>query len=160
MEAAASLTTLIVLALQSTKSVYQTIDDIQDGPAVITTLVNSTKELESTLQQLLQLIQQHAQPGQAHDSEIWRPLQQKITECSTDMQETSDKLKALNPDDSKHRVSRAWRRLKVPLKEKFLARLDNQIQHHVVELGLQLHIVNRYVWSSFHLSYIPSIMVF
>ena len=159
MEAAASLTTLIVLALQSTKSVYQTIDDIQDGPAVITTLVNSTKELESTLQQLLQLIQQHAQPGQAHDSEIWRPLQQKITECSTDMQETSDKLKALNPDDSKHRVSRAWRRLKVPLKEKFLARLDNQIQHHVVELGLQLHIVNRYVWSSFHLSYIPSIMV-
>ncbi|KAL9024191.1 MAG: hypothetical protein Q9196_006697 [Gyalolechia fulgens] len=142
METAASLITLIAFSLQSTKLVYQTIDDIRDGPSVITSLAESTKRLESILQQLLQLINHSGQSQQAHSPTTWKPLQQKISECSKDMQEASHKLDALNPNGAKHQVDRAWKRVKLSLKDSFFTRLDGQVKSHLAELGLQLQIVN------------------
>lgn len=145
MEAVASLTTLIAFSLQSTKFVYQTIDDIQDGPSVITSLVESTKRLEGILQQFLQLINHTSQSQQAQNLTAWKPLQQKVSECTKDMQEASDKLKILNPNDAKQQVDKVWKRVKLSLKDKFFARLDGQIKGHLAELALQLQILNRYV---------------
>ncbi|KAL8934600.1 MAG: hypothetical protein Q9211_005144 [Gyalolechia sp. 1 TL-2023] len=142
METAASLITLIAFSLQSTKLVYQTIDDIRDGPSVITSLAESTKRLESILQQLLQLINHSGQSQQAHGPTTWKPLQQKISECSNDMQEASNQLNALNPNGAKHQVDRAWKRVKLSLKDNFFTRLDGQVKSHLAELGLQLQIVN------------------
>ncbi|KAL8941817.1 MAG: hypothetical protein Q9216_002017 [Gyalolechia sp. 2 TL-2023] len=140
MEAVASLTALITFSLQTTKFVYQALDGIRDGPSVIASLVESTKHVEGILQQLLQLINHNGQSGQ--DPTIWESLQQKISQCSRDMREASEKLKVLSPSNASGQIDRAWKRVKISLKEKFFARLDDQIKSHLAELGLQLQIVN------------------
>ncbi|KAL9003611.1 MAG: hypothetical protein Q9188_003532 [Gyalolechia gomerana] len=58
------------------------------------------------------------------------------------MQEASDKLKILHPNDAKQQVDRVWKRVKLSLKDKFFARLDSQIKGHLAELALQLQILN------------------
>ena len=145
MEAAASLTTLIAFTLQSAKFVYQSIDGIRDGPSIITNSTQSIKHLEGLLQQLLELIRRSEQHRQYHDATSWNLLEEKISHCSKDLKEASGKLKALSPDDAKNRVDKAWKRIKLSLKESFFTRLDAQTRKHVVEIQLQLDIINRYV---------------
>ncbi|KAL8994321.1 MAG: hypothetical protein Q9169_005669 [Polycauliona sp. 2 TL-2023] len=143
MEAAASAITVIVFSLQSTKFVYQAVDDIRDGPSVIAALAGSTKRLEGILQQLKELIDNTSQSQQPSNPARWQALQQKISECSKDMQEASQQLQVLSPNNATQKVGKAWKRVKLSLKEKFFTRLDDRIKGHLAELGLQLQIVSR-----------------
>lgn len=144
MEAAASLTTLIAFTLQSAKFVYQSIEGIRDGPLFITNSTNSIKQLEGLLQQLLELIRRSEQHRQYHDATSWNLLEEKVSHCSKDLKEASGKLKALSPSDANNRVDKAWKRIKLSLKESFFNRLDALVKNHVAEIELQLHIINRY----------------
>lgn len=143
MEAAAAVIALITFSLQSTKFVYQTIEDIRDGPDVVRQLRERARSLEELLQQLLDLVQHSRQSAQAQDPDIWKPLEQDISQCSDYLQRTADKLKTLDSGKSKHRLKRTWNQVKISLKENDLARISDRVQHHVVELGLQLNIINR-----------------
>ena len=145
MEAAASLTTLIAFTLQSAKFFYQSIESIRDGPSVITNSTKSIKQLEGLLQQLLDLIRRSEQHRQHHDATSWNLLEEKISNCSKDLEEADGKLKALSPSDAKNRVDKTWKRIKLSLKETFFTRLDALMKKHVAEIELQLHIINRYV---------------
>ena len=145
MEAAASLTTLIVITLQSAKFVYQSINGIKDGPSIITNSTKSIKTLEDLLQQLLELIRRSEQHRKYHDATSWGLLEEKISQCSKDLKEVSGKLKTLGPSDAKNRVDKAWKRIKLSLKESFFARLDSLVRNHVAGIELQLQIINRYV---------------
>ena len=143
MEAAASLTTLIAFTLQSAKFVYQSIEGIRDGPSILTNSTKSIRQLEGLLQQLLELIRRSEQHRQYHDATSWNLLEEKISHCSKDLKEASGKLKALSPDDAKNRVDKAWKRIRLSLKESFFTWLDARIKNHVADLGLQLDIINR-----------------
>ena len=144
MEAAAAVIAVITFSLQSTKFVYQTIEEIKDGPSIVKELAERARTLEGLLQQLQQLVQHSERSARAHDPGIWKPLETKVSHCSSYLQETASKLKALDIDKTKHHLDRAWTRVKVSLKEKDLARISGQLQRHVIELGTQLLIVNRY----------------
>lgn len=137
----ASVTALIAFSIQSTKAVYQTIDNIRDGPSIITSLLKSTGRLEDILQQLHQVLSHHYQSQQAPDPILWEPLNLKISQCSKDIQEANAKLGVLNPNHAKHHVDRAWKRVKLSLKEKFFTRLDGQIKGHLAELTIQLQMM-------------------
>ena len=153
MEAAASLTTLIAFTLQSAKFVYQSIEGVRDGPSIITNSTKSIKQLEGLLQQLLELIRRSEQHREYHDATSWSLLEEKISHCSKDLTEASGKLKTLSPDNAKNRVDKAWKRIKLSLKESFFTRLDALTKNYVAEMELQLHIINRYV-SFYIMSYL------
>lgn len=142
MEAAAAFIAVITLSLQSTKFVYQTVEEIRDGPSVVKELAERARKLEGLLQRLQQLVQHGGQSARAQDPSVWKPLETKVTQCSSDLQETASKLKALEHDKTKHPLDRAWTRIKVSLKEKDLKRFGDQMQYHVVELGLELQIIH------------------
>lgn len=146
MEAAAAVIAVITFSLQSTKFVYQTIEEIRDGPSVVNELAERARRLDGVLQQLLQLAEHSERSARVHDPSIWKPLETKASQCSSDLQETTSKLKALDLDKTKHHLEKAWKRIKVSLKEKDLARISGQLQYHLAELGTQLLIVNRYAF--------------
>ena len=155
MEATAAFLGVITFSLQSTKFVYQTVEEIRDGPTIVKELAERAKTLEGLLQQLEKLVQDGGQSARAQDPSIWKPLEQKVSRCSNDVQQIAAKLKALDIDKVKPHLDRAWKRVRVSLKEKDLARISGRLQYHVVELGLELQIIHRYALSYVHTSIYP-----
>ncbi|KAL8667126.1 MAG: hypothetical protein Q9168_007345 [Polycauliona sp. 1 TL-2023] len=142
MEAAASVIAVIAFSLQSTKFVYQAVDDIRDGPSVIAALAESTKRLEGILKQLEKLITHASQSQQPSTLATWQALEQKISECSKDMQDASQQVQVLSPNHANQKLGKAWSRVKLSLKEKFFARPDDRIKGHLAELAVQLQILS------------------
>ena len=147
MDAAAAVIAVITVSLQSTKFVYQTVKEIRNGPSVIAELASRTRRLEALLQQLLDLIRhgQHSIPTQNQD--VWKLLENEISQCSGYLNEAAEKLKQLDSSLPSHRMGKAWRRIKGSLKDKDLERMSEQIQNYVAMLNIQLHVINRYVLS-------------
>ena len=145
MDAAAAVIAVITVSLQSTKFVYQTVEEIRNGPAVVTKLASRTRRLEALLQQLLDLIRhgQHSIPTQNQD--VWKSLEHEISQCSGYVKEAADKLKQLDSTLPSHRLVKTWRRIKGSLKDRDLERMSEQMQNYVAMLDIQLHVINRYV---------------
>lgn len=147
MEAAAAVIAVITVSLQSTKLVYQTVEGIRNGPAVVAELASRTRRLEGLLQQLLDLIHHSQHSIQTQDQDVWKPLDHEISQCSGYLKETADKLKGLDSSLPSHGIGKTWRRIKGSLKDKDLELMSERMQNYIAMLNMQLNIINRYVSS-------------
>ena len=145
MEAAAAAIAVITVSLQSTKLIYQTVEEIRNGPAVVAELASRTRKLDALLQQLLDLICHSQRSITTQDQHLWKSLEHEILQCSDYLNKAADKIKKLDSSLSSHPIEKTWRRIKVSLKDKDLERMSEQMQNYVAMLNTQLHIINRYV---------------
>ena len=143
MEAAAAVIAVITISLQSTKVVYQSINDIKDGPEIVEELAARTGRLEEILQQLRQLIQDQQGTIDANDVSIWTPLESQVSQCRDYLQKVEVKLSTFALSNARHGFKKTWRSMKTILNKQELSRISNQIQHRVATLDLQVAIISR-----------------
>lgn len=137
MEAGASLMTLIVLALQSIKFIYETVSGIRDGPKQIQELAAEIKALEAILSQL----ESSSIVGEGAGHPSYTEIKQLIINCCEDVSRYEELLKKLEPSDSEKKLGLLWRRVKTVLKEKDIQRLLNAIQRYVGKLGMNFNLL-------------------
>ena len=131
---AASVITVVGLAVSSTQVIYNIISGIKNGP-------NAIHSMESSLQDLLKLLLQLK--GSTDQLYLAVDLEGSVSKCVQDLKASEDQLAKLCPRvDSK--AVRLWNNVKAALQEKDLERMSAMIQRHVTSLSLQLQIIEGY----------------
>ncbi|KAK0512253.1 hypothetical protein JMJ35_005381 [Cladonia borealis] len=128
---AASVITVVGLAVSSTQTIYNIVSGIKNGP-------NAIQSIKSSLQDLLKLLQQLK--GSTDQLYLAVDLEGSVSKCVQDLKASEDQLAKLCPRvDSK--AVRLWNHVKAALQEKDLERMSAMIQRHVASLSLQLQII-------------------
>ena len=131
---AASVITVVGLAVSSTQTIYNIISGIKHGPHAIQSMTSSLQDL---LKLLLQL------KGSTDQLYLAVDLEGSVSKCVQDLKACEDHLAKLCPwVDSK--AVRFWNNVKAALQEKDLERMSAVIQRHVASLSLQLQIIEGY----------------
>ena len=136
MDGAASVITIVGLALHSTQFVYQTLSGINNAPRTLRHLTSNLHELSNILQQL---------NGFGGDLFLASELPRLISKCAEYMGEFEAKLcKLCSPDDKK--AARLWKNVKAMLQENELDRMSALLHQDFIALSLQLDIIKAYVF--------------
>lgn len=132
----ASVLTFVGLAVQSAKTLYEFLSALKDGPQTVEQAVHSLQRFQSTLQQLAGCRALREIPiGAAHDD---------IKSCSDDMQGFANKLAGLRISQDERRTGRYWKKCKMALNEKSLARMNVVLAAHASALTLRLSALQRH----------------
>ena len=131
---AASIITVICLALSSTQTIYHAVSNIRDGPRTIPQMLSGLQILSSLLTQLLQ----------SSDSfYLAADLQELVHGCAGNLKKFEEQLgKPFLSADNK--AKKLWKHAKVMLGSKDLDRMATLIQQHVAALALQIQIIEGY----------------
>ncbi|MCJ1397822.1 hypothetical protein MMC11_001018 [Xylographa trunciseda] len=144
--AAASVTALITIALQSSSFIYKFLNAIHDGPEQIRILGRRVDKLHESLQQianLLQLAESSDEDGSNNDGwQASKYLRSSLYTCANDLQGIQAKVSKLkvSKDNS---VRKAWSAVKHVLGSKEFEHADKIISRNLDELNLQLNIIGR-----------------
>lgn len=135
MDGAASVITVVGLALHSTQIVYKTVSGIKHAPRTLQHLTSNLHNLSNVLQQL---------NGFGDDLQLASELPQLVAGCAKYMREFEAKVSKLcSPKDKK--VARLWKNVKATLQEDELDRMSTLLQQHFAVLSLQISIIKGYV---------------
>ena len=141
----ASLASIITFALQSAKTIYETIEGIRDGPIEVQRLGSATDVLRQLLVQLDELTVQGSQHGYDVADAISQPLRAQIKRCSTDLLDITGMISKTRVEVEDEILTKSWKRIKTFLREKDFRKMWKIVQYHVEVLGLHLSIVSRSV---------------
>lgn len=140
---AASLTTLVSVALQSSSFIYQFVKAVHDAPHRTKTLASRVHGLHQILVQIAKLIEtQHLSEREESHLHL-RELRRALQACANDLQKLQLKLQKLNVAQDKG-LRRAAYAVKSILGSKEFENADAALQEHKQNLGLQLEILGRY----------------
>ena len=135
MDGAASVITVVGLALHSTRVVYKTMSGIKHAPRTLQRLTSNLRNLSNVLQQL---------NGFGDDLYLASELPQLIAACAQYMREFEVKVSKLcSPKDKT--VSKIWKNIKATLQEDELDRMSALLQQHFALLSLQMSVIKGYV---------------
>ncbi len=134
MEGAASLITVVLLGLQSSKFIYETASGILGGPATIEKLVKVAKNLSTLLEQVRGLAQRAKETLGEHDARFFDDFRPLLDECVEELQIIQGKLGRFNTASS-HKL---WSNVRTYLHEKDFDKMWNTIHHYVQILGSQV----------------------
>ena len=137
MEAGASVLTFIAVALQSTKTIYETVSNIKNGPQQVESLASAVQTLQSVLTQL-----SNCRAVKSTDPETdLKVILSLIESCKEDVSRYERELRKVrvSPDDKK--TGKAWKKFKTILQEKDFQRMWLGVTHHVSALGVQLNVL-------------------
>lgn len=135
--AGASVLTFIVVALQSTKRIYEVVSDIEQGPAEVKSLTAAVKNLQRVLTEL-----SNCSAVKSADAETnLEGISDLIKNCGEDVSRYEKELAKvwISPHDKK--AGRAWKKLKTVLQERDFHRMWGVVTHHVSALGTYLSIL-------------------
>ncbi|KAL9104008.1 MAG: hypothetical protein Q9163_000986 [Psora crenata] len=96
--ATGSCITLLGLALQSSKCIYETISNIRNGPAITRALAKGLGDLEQVLEKLVQLAERAQQTRSVTDGKLLEEITPSIKKCVEDLGATRSKLNRLRRD--------------------------------------------------------------
>ncbi len=136
--AVAGLLTLITFALQSTKTIHETLSSFKHGSQHVAQLASAVQTLQSMLARL-QKCRAIRSPGAETNVEI---LSQYIKTCSDDVLRYQEELEKLRTPTTEKATGRTWKKIKVAFAEKDFHRMWIQVNQHVTSLNIQLNIIN------------------
>lgn len=137
----ASLTALITLAIQSTKVIFQAVQQIRGGPIHVERLATKADALHQTLQQLATLVNEADLTSGGAVSRLFTNLQRLVEACEEDLKDITRKLRCLQEAIGGSHVRRAWALIKALLGEKDLEHMWKVLQSHAETLNSQLIII-------------------
>ena len=131
---AASITAVITIAIQSTKVIYQTVQQIRDGPVHVQRLVTKAEVLQQTLQQLKTLVNEADLIRGSHLVDLFASLGSLVRACAEDLKKVINKLGKLQTAVGGEHVRKAWAVFKAVLGEKDLEQMWKILQGHAETL--------------------------
>ncbi len=135
---AASIITVVGLALSSTQTIYHAVSNIRDGPRTIQQMLSGLQTLSSLLTQLLQ----------SSDSfYLAADLQELVQGCATNLKRFEEQLGKLSLS-ADNKAKKLWKHAKVMLGSKDLERMASLIKQDVAALALQIQIIEGYTAGS------------
>ena len=132
---AASVITIVTLALDSIKVIYKAVNSINHGSGNIERLVRAT----SNLQKLLEFIQRLADHAEATnevaEGKLLEELTPLVNECNQSLRALALKLGQLRDNPNDMRWQKARKHAKVYLDTKGVADIWSTVNHYVELLG-------------------------
>lgn len=134
MDGAASVITIISLALSSTRNIYTTVSSFKNAPKIVQQIASYLSHLSNVLQQL----------RTCNDSlYLVADLQGLIKKCAQDLENFERKIAKLS-SSTDNCAERLWKNVKATLQVKDLDRMSALLQQHVTVLSLQLKLIEGY----------------
>jgi hypothetical protein len=131
----ASITAIIAVAAQSTRTIYGFMLGIRDGSQQAEQVILLLRDLQKVLHQV-DLINTNELLGSSKYGE----LKAATEKCAGDLQLLEKKLARYRSTPGKKAFDKAWKNLKVSLQKEDLNQIRTEIQHHIQTLTLQLNI--------------------
>lgn len=135
--AAASLTALLTLALQSAKFIQQTVSGFNDAPGHPLQLGKAASHLHCVLTRLAKSREQQRQSSR-HPGKEDHGLKQLLQDCVTDLQAIQENLSQLYTQPNDDKLDRALKRVRIVLSAKKIERTWSILNHYGTYLGLHL----------------------
>ena len=130
---AASVITIVSLALSSSQVIYNTVSGIRNGPENLEQLITGLQSLLSVLQQL---------QGSSDSLYLAVNLPEQVQRCAANLKSFEKKLERLS-SSTYNKTANLCKNFKVVLQSKDLDRMVALIQQDVGTLSLQLQIIQR-----------------
>jgi len=137
--AGASIISIIGLALQCTKSLYQIISSYQNAPQQFDSLASAIKHLERILTQL------QGCKALSDPSVDYHNITELIKTCTADLRRYENTLQKLQPDRKTPKAKQIWKRCTATWGEKSVNQIWIEVNQHCTALGVQLQLLQRYV---------------
>lgn len=137
--AVANITAVTVVALQSSRLVYETISGIKNGPKEV-------RELASEVQQLCHLLKQVTEVSQKmsdRDATRISELQDVIDRCRQNLDDFQKQFDGFESSSNERRLSKAWKRVKLVVKKEDFLKMSRTISYYVSALGAHLGVIGR-----------------
>ncbi|KAL8794401.1 MAG: hypothetical protein Q9195_002988 [Heterodermia aff. obscurata] len=131
MDGAASVITVVSLALSSTKFLYDIVASIKQAPKCVSQIASYLRDLSSILQQLV---------GYSANLHLAADLPTLIERCAESLRAIEAKLGKLAPSNGT-RAELMWKNVKALLQERQLEKMATWLQQHVAALSLQLSVL-------------------
>ena len=138
---AASLTALIAGAIQSTKVIDETVQQVRDGPFHVQRLATKAEGLRQTLQQLATLFTKTDLVSGSNLIDLFTNLQSLVQASAEELKSITNKLGILQAAVGGKHVRRAWAVFKALLGERDLEIMWRMLQSHTDILNTQLIII-------------------
>ena len=131
----ASAITVITLALQSTKVIYEAVSSISHGSDDIERLARATSNLQKLLEDTKQLAEHAERTKSVANTNLLERIKPLLDGCADDLGEIVRKLSQLQKDSKDRRWRKAIKHAKVYLDTKGVAETWNTVNHYVELLG-------------------------
>ena len=142
--AAASVLALVAAAVQTSRTIYNTVSTIKSGSKDVLYLASAASSLERALHQLSALL---ATQYRLRTQDVG-PLTQYVLQCVGDLDSICEQLWKLRDGDGIGHTKKAWRLLQVLIKKDDIQRMSRIIQQHVSMLTFQVMLLSRCVEST------------
>lgn len=137
--AVASVIAVTTVALQSSRTVYETISGIKNGPEEV-------KELASEVQQLCHILRQVTEVSKNiddRDATSISELQNVIDQCRQNLDDFQKQFNQFKVLSNERRWTKAWKRVKLVVKKEDFLRMWRTVSHYVNILGRHLDLIGR-----------------
>ncbi|KAF7503130.1 hypothetical protein GJ744_004272 [Endocarpon pusillum] len=135
--AGAPVLAFIMVALHSTKKVYEAVSDIKNGPDLVEKLAAAVTNLQSVLTQLSNC---PAVTSPDPETDLGAILA-LIKTCSEDVLRYEKQLGKVRTSPDEKGLGRAWKRFMTVLHEKDFQQMSVGVNHHVSALGVHLGLI-------------------
>lgn len=139
--AASSVTALLTIAVQSSKTIYETVTTIRHGPAELESLAHAADELHRLLKQIIDFTSRQVESNYGGHTEL-AGLKQSIRSCIDDLQVVQQELQKSRPRAQEGALGRARKRMMLVIKKEDVERMWGLIQRQTNKLSLQIDIGN------------------
>ena len=133
----ASVLALVGFALQSTKTIYQAISGIKNGPVQVQQLASAVHNLHLVLTQI-STCRAVKLAGPETNLKVIADL---VEACNKNVSRYENELTKVQISLNDKKAGKAWKKIKTVLQENDLQRMWAEVNHHVAALGLQLHLL-------------------
>lgn len=130
--AGANVLAFVLLGLQLSRNIYQTLLAVKDGPTVVQQTANAVIQLHWILEQLRQ--------SQAATRDV--SLAGHMEMCVWELSSVAAGIEKLQFTASERKAGRLWKRFKSFLNEKSLDTIRGIIVQHAATLSLRLNIIS------------------
>ena len=131
----ASAITVVTLALQSTKVIYEAVSSIHQGSDGIERLVCATSNLEKLLKFIERLTEHAKTSDNVAQGKLLEELTPLVDQCAQSLREILPKLGQLQENSNDRRWQKAKKLAKIYLDTKGVADIWNTVNHYVELLG-------------------------
>ena len=131
----ASVISVVTLALQSTKVIYEVGSSISHGSDDIDRLVRATGNLEKLLEVIKRLALHAESTNSVAEGKLLEELKQPVGHCASALGDISVKLLQFQKDPKDRRWEKAKKYARVYLDTKGISEIWNTINHYVQLLG-------------------------
>ena len=134
----ASAITVVTLALQSTKAIYEVASSVKHGSDDIDRLARATSNLIELLEVIMRLVEHAERTRSVAEGKLLKELIPLIDQCANALREIAPKLDQVQKDSKDRRWKRAMKHAKVYLDSKGIAEIWNVVNHYLQLLGSRL----------------------